>query len=323
MELNLPLARFRITVEARTPIVFHHYSGSAWRGVFGRALRKAACVTSERDCEQCMLYRSCVYSYIFETPPPTDARFMRRYTAAPHPFVLSPDPALRELAPGERTDLELVLTGKATELLPYVLHALERAGKQGIGASDGRFDIAAVWQERTPGDEQWLSIYEAGQLRPTPATVATPPPLPDTVTLTLATPLRLKHRDRLLSPNYFPFSGLVAALLRRYSMMSYFHDAREFIADFRALVDQAAEVTPLAQSLDWQDWRRYSSRQRRKIAMGGVVGSVQYRGDEVAPFWPLLWTGQWLHLGKGTSMGLGRFLVSGDDAVETRDIRAA
>jgi hypothetical protein len=45
------------------------YSGAAWRGVFGHALKQLVCVTRERNCLDCLLYRSCVYPYIFEAPP--------------------------------------------------------------------------------------------------------------------------------------------------------------------------------------------------------------------------------------------------------------
>ena len=56
----------------------------------------------------------------------------------------------------------------------------------------------------------------------------------------------------------------------------------------------------------WRDWRRYSSRQRQEMVLGGVVGEVALRG-ELAPFAELLAVGQWTHLGKNTSFGLGRY----------------
>ncbi len=324
METHLPLACFRIELQAQTPIVFHHYSGSAWRGVFGRALRKTACVTGQRQCSGCLLYRSCVYSYLFETPPPADTRYMRRYTAAPHPFILQPDPQLRQLAPGQRTTLQMALAGKGAEYLPYVLHALEKAGQQGIGPKNGRFIITGVQQAQTPDSDNWISIYHSGALKPLPARPPEPPRLPGVITLTFTTPTRVKHQGRILSPNHFPFAGIIANLLRRYSMMSYFHGEQPFDADFRELIDQARSIEPEFQQLQWQNWSRYSTRQRRKIEMGGVTGELRYRGETIAPYWPLLWTGQWLHLGKGATMGLGRYRITpGLQTLPERDLRCA
>jgi len=40
--------------------------------------------------------------------------------------------------------------------------------------------------------------------------------------------------------------------------------------------------------------------------MGGVVGSMTYEGD-IREFLPLLVLGSWVNLGKGTSLGLGRY----------------
>ena len=84
----LPLARYRLRFkpsgEGRLPA----YAGSAWRGALGHALKKVVCVTDLNACPPCLLYRCCPYPYIFETPPPLAAQKMRKYTAAPHPFLL-------------------------------------------------------------------------------------------------------------------------------------------------------------------------------------------------------------------------------------------
>lgn len=62
--------------------------------------------------------------------------------------------------------------------------------------------------------------------------------------------------------------------------------------------------------LEWQDWARYSSRQKTRMQVGGLMGSITLSGGDLASWWPLLWLCQWLHLGKFTSMGLGRYRLS-------------
>jgi CRISPR/Cas system endoribonuclease Cas6 (RAMP superfamily) len=42
------------------------------------------------------------------------------------------------------------------------------------------------------------------------------------------------------------------------------------------------------------------------MVLGGAVGSWTLAGD-LAPFWPLLYLGQWLHVGKSATFGLGRY----------------
>ena len=42
--------------------------------------------------------------------------------------------------------------------------------------------------------------------------------------------------------------------------------------------------------------------------MGGVVGTMTYEG-EIGEFLPLLVLGSWVNVGKGTSLGLGRYAL--------------
>jgi hypothetical protein len=56
----------------------------------------------------------------------------------------------------------------------------------------------------------------------------------------------------------------------------------------------------------WHDWTRYSSRQRQAMTLGGLVGKVELEGD-IAPFADVLARGQWLHVGKNATFGLGHY----------------
>lgn len=74
-------------------------------------------------------------------------------------------------------------------------------------------------------------------------------------------------------------------------------------------MEQARRLEPAAVKLAWKDWTRYSSRQKTTMQMGGLVGEILLELAEDAPFWPYLWLGQWVHAGKGTSMGLGCYTI--------------
>jgi hypothetical protein len=263
-------------------------------------------VTGARHCPDCLLYRSCVYPYVFETPPPENAAKLRKYTAAPHPFVIEPWPDCRDLAPDQAFGVDLVLIGRGNAQLAYLIEALRRAGERGLGRSEGRYALAGVEQETAAG---WQAIYApGGRLQTLPATVPAAPPLPaGPLRVELLTPLRLKVGGDLVTPERLRFRDFFSQLLRRVSLLSYFHTDTPLETDFRALV-QAAEAVPLAApELRWQDWTRYSSRQDALLQMGGLVGSFVLEGADLAPFWPYLWLGQWTHAGKGAVMGLGRY----------------
>ncbi|WP_022947151.1 CRISPR system precrRNA processing endoribonuclease RAMP protein Cas6 [Methylohalobius crimeensis] len=309
--LPLPLAHYRFHCRALTPLSFPRYAGSTWRGAFGHALKKSVCVTRQPDCRDCLLWRSCAYSYIFETPPPENADILRKYPAAPHPFIIHPEATNSgRYQAGEPFSVDLTLIGHANARLPYLVHAWQKIGDLGIGGGKGRFELESVEQQATPNAE-WQEIHRRGNPL-TALSPQTPPPTPapnGQCVLTFHTPLRVRYRDRLMGVENFSFRGLLAALLRRLSLLCYFHGDTPLEIDFRTLIDQAKSVTPLRTELRWFDWKRYSNRQKTEMHMGGLLGQVILEGQALAPFWPWLSAGQWLHVGKGTVMGLGKYQV--------------
>jgi CRISPR/Cas system endoribonuclease Cas6 (RAMP superfamily) len=69
--------------------------------------------------------------------------------------------------------------------------------------------------------------------------------------------------------------------------------------------------------LRWLDWTRYSSRQQQEMTLGGAVGTWRFTApaDTLAALWPWLWLGQWLHIGKNATMGMGGYTM---DIIESR-----
>jgi hypothetical protein len=126
---ELPVARYRLEFATAGQPRLPAYAGSAWRGALGHSLRRTVCVTRLPTCTGCLLVGSCAYPYVFETPPPPQAQKMRRYTAAPHPFVLEvpcPDGTGEDLP----YRLGLVLFGRGNQYLPYLVQALQQAGEE-------------------------------------------------------------------------------------------------------------------------------------------------------------------------------------------------
>jgi hypothetical protein len=232
---------------------------------------------------------------------------MTRYTAAPHPFVLQPDLPVE----GTVHTLGVTLIGKADAHLPYLIHALGRAGQAGIGKGRTPMKLIEVRQAQQPFDSNsWTMIYQAdGVLEWQSAVAAVIPPAPAAVRLRFTTPLRLQGDDHLVTLSSFRFSHLFGALLRRISMLSYFHTDVPLDIDFAGLMESARHHDAAAVNLSWKEWARYSSRQHKRIQMGGLVGEVVLDLEQSPEFWPYLWLGQWVHAGKGTSMGLGRYTL--------------
>lgn len=271
------------------------------------------CVTRAPVCAGCLLQRTCAYSYLFETPPAIVNGKMRRYTAAPHPYVLDTGACDgRSFEPGETVDLGLTLIGHANRQLPYLVQALLQIGTLGIGRARARLQLTDVAQHRLGewGEDGVVRIYPRdGVLAPLPSSSPPIPPVPEGISISIFTPLRLKRAGRLVAPEQFQFADFFGNLLRRISMLTYFHTDTPLETDFAGLMAAARGVPMTSVDLGWRDWTRYSSRQRTTMEMGGLVGRFRIEGVDLAPFWPYLWLGQWVHAGKAAVMGNGRYRI--------------
>lgn len=333
----LPLARYRVRFREHAPEGGFSlassragYLGSAWRGAFGHALRKAVCVTRLPACDPCVLLHSCPYPFLFESRTPPGAAKLTRYPRTPGPCVL--EPADRRLdSQGDTLNLGVTLFGSANDHLPYVVHALDSAGRHGLtarrvelemldvqneswGPSDAGRDIGNIGERDDREDASrrngWTTIFEpGGRLSPASTECPVPPALPPAVRVRLLSPLRVKRHEHLVGVSNFDFRGFMGGLLRRISLLTYFFSDTPLDTDFAGLLRRAESVPATNRDLHWREWTRRSSRQNAKLQMGGLVGSFELAGADIEPFWPLLWLGQWTHGGKGGSMGLGRYVL--------------
>ncbi|HSB05728.1 MAG TPA: CRISPR system precrRNA processing endoribonuclease RAMP protein Cas6 [Thermodesulfobacteriota bacterium] len=317
------LARCQFVVRAEDWIHLPAYKGSTFRGAFGHAFKKIVCVNREKVCRSCLLREKCIYSYVFETPPRSDTSKMRKYPFAPHPFVITPP--LEEKRIYKQNDtlcFELTLIGKSIDFLPYFIYTFDELGWMGIGKGKGKYRLEEVRtfaidesskvkgeRKETQRDEEPRTIYSGkdktlkNNFRVLKFDDLAPPNhLTSTLDLRFMTPTRLKF-DGNLSPKP-EFHILIRNLLRRISLLSYFHCGEELDLDFKNLIEKAKDVRVQKEDLRWSDWERYSNRQETKMRMDGFIGSIRFEGS-FEPFIPFLLLGEYVHVGKGTSFGLG------------------
>ncbi|MFQ6120332.1 MAG: CRISPR system precrRNA processing endoribonuclease RAMP protein Cas6 [Methanosarcinales archaeon] len=126
------------------------------------------------------------------------------------------------------------------------------------------------------------------------------------ITLEFLTPTRIKFEGKLTSQ--VQFHNIIRALLRRISLLCYFHCNVKIDLDYKGIIEKAKKVECLTSELHWAEQTRYSGRQKSLMKMGGLVGKAIFRG-ELQPFLPLLAAGEYLHVGKGCVMGLGKYVI--------------
>jgi len=312
MPLLLALVRLRLSAVFAQPLALPANAGPLLRSVFGAALRQGACSTGAPSCDGCPLLRGCAYPALFRTPP-RDTQFDQRFSEVPNPYVIEP-PALgaRLLAAGEPLHWHMVLIGAdAQRRLPLVLAAWQRALHNGLGPRRVRGELSAPALIADTGCCHPLTAADVQRAASQPAVLALPPAPAHAAAAQLhfQTPLRLQHNGRPLSADALSPRLLASHLLRRCNLMLDLHlGIRPAPFDAPALVALAETLSDDRSLLQWHDGSRWSARQQRDTPLGGLLGRWTLRGS-LSPLLPWLWLGQWLHLGKGATQGLGGYTL--------------
>lgn len=309
-DFSLPYARFRFTMEASEDAVLPPYLGSTLRGAMGHALRQMVCLLPGEDCTRCMHRWQCAFVYIMATSrQETDDQGKTRKQALPHPYVIEPpEEQTTNYRKGDLLTFHLLLIGNSIALLPLFISAFERVGKNGLGKGRHRYNLQKVEQE----DNKQLRLLWAGGNNlirvPVPVDLKVENRWDDisNVTLQLHTPTRLVHKGRL--DDCPDFSILMRAVLRRIDSLGRIHGQGGLGIDFRNLLNKTAQVELSDGKARWYDWERYSSTQASFMKLGGLVGELSFEG-ELGEFLPFLRITEVLHVGKGSSFGLGRYTI--------------
>ncbi len=281
--------------------------GPTLRGGFGMALRRVACSLRRESCGDCLLGSSCAYGYVFETPILEPNGVMRKYTNAPHPFVFEPAlEAQRYVSAGDPLQLSLVVVGVAASYLPYFFLALEELGTAGLGKDSVPFQIdrATVRGGPTVYDRQAGRRFSAVPL----LSLSLDPGKSEwkQFAVELDTPLRLVVEGQLTSRP--TFLDLIRSLHRRTFLLRHFHCEGNGESLDPVFLECAKSVVSRGDTLEWKDASRFSTRQQRSIPIGGLRGRLHYEGD-LGLLRPLLRAGEYVHVGKNATFGLGKFRV--------------
>lgn len=302
----LPIQRYHFNFAVQDPLHLDFYSGSMLRGCFGIALKQIVCMTRMENCKQCLLYRSCAYPLLFETPPP-ESHALQKFSQIPQPYVIEPPPIGRkDYKRGESLSFSMVLIGQAIKQLPLVILAWQRALSNGLGKTRSQAKLIEVIVD---AQEHPRIIYSAdkGEVIAEHSAL-TLPGIADTDSLTILieTPLRIQKQGQIL---FHDMSGrdFIMSLVRRYYLLEEFHTEHYQAPDFSELAKLARAVA-CETHFEWCDWTRYSNRQQQEMALGGVLGELKLTGY-LQPFLPVIQIGQWFHAGNKTTFGMGRYAI--------------
>lgn len=278
------------------------HSGSMLRGAFGMALRRLSCLTELPDCRHCPFKAGCAYTQIFEN---TDDN-------GTNPYVLRP-PKSQTILPNHTWQFGITLIGTASEHYELIIKAWQDALMMGIGGGKHRVS-ANIVKVMNMGQV----VFEKNRFiitNPRALKTITIPNIDNATHFTLhfVTPFRLQHQGKIAHQSHqFESRQLLINLYNRILRCQENHDKGndwqigyadfgEFLADIDSLIfdDKVQSV----------NINRHSSRQGRKITLFGMIGDVTITGDSkvLVRLLRLLWLGQYINVGKSTTLGLGQY----------------
>lgn len=299
----LPLVHLTLNIQQQQDLRLPEHAGSMLRGAFGMALKKLACITRQKECQSCPLYRSCAYTQIFETPAQISDNPLIRQTANPY-VIQAPIMGARLVKAGEQWQFGLTVIGKAIDQLPLIVYAWQKACEVGFTKAQSTAKLVSIYQQ------DHLAYLPNGQLTIKQTELPTKN-YSQQATLQFISPLRLQHEGKIAtSIEQFTAPLLLMTMARRTQKLLDLHTQAPVKLNFLALKEQAQAITLETVNLHYQRITRYSNRQQQFIELDGVMGDIVLKGD-LGDFAPLLTVGEYIHVGKTATHGLGRYLLAG------------
>ena len=299
LRLGIFRMKFRVIGQNR----LRDYLGSAWRGVLGHALRKRFCLwPQKKNCRKCRSSQGCTYHFMFER-----VSELPGFHASPKPYVVRP----WENA-SDQVGAELVLVGLDDEMTLQVLTAFLHIKTIGWARKESRIELESIYQME-PGGE-WKEVYSSKGIAALSKTswllkdyldeiVFRQPPW----TVKTLTPLRLERQGTRLQkeiPWNWAFERFAWRLFLLDSPMDLDRRKGVLTGELPRFFSQTGRIVQVNY---WQEVKRFSSTQKRKIHVGGLKGvSMIMPPEGKEHIWYRWWhSAALLHLGKKTTIGNG------------------
>ncbi len=300
---NLNLLKLEFTAEVADSATLPKNLGSALRGVLGWQLQRLTCPFDRQHCTECPICEHCPYHLLFEKKSD-----MPGLADSPRGYIITPEPYMNT----GKINFYLSLLGDCCRTAPAIVKAFVKGGESGIGHKRNAYKIIGVREIRPEEVPVSLGIAKNGCvdiMRPYSLrqwiSAGDPDYLKTDYTAVLVNPVRLRKNGKYLSRMDWPF--FFASLARRLEGLNCLFNNGNLLGRqvWKELTDEFNNINIKKEELSWQDLRRYSNRQGRKVPLGGLTGRVVIKNSSDDHFqWWL--AASLVHVGKGAVMGLGK-----------------
>ncbi len=283
------------------------YLGSTIRGTIGNGLRHICCTESRAtDCLECRKKAECHFTHLFTSLSEDNESWIKGIETKPNSFIIEPPLDERKsYIHGDELTFNVLLIGSSIEFAPYFILAVENAAQKGLGANRKIFKL-----ERVVDSYGKSAIYEKGKFDNSKINIIAWQddesifPQTKEIEISFLTPFRFKQQGKL--NDSLNFEVFIRNVLRRASALAAIYCDSTWDIDYKGIIEDSRNITIKKADLNWRDWQRYSNKSKTKMKMGGVTGKITFKGN-LPRFLPYIELGSIVHIGKGCTMGLGKY----------------
>jgi hypothetical protein len=254
------------------------FVGSMLRGALGFALKRVVCINPSYKCENCFAAKECVYHQFYE-----EKNVFHSYRLD---IGLQP----------KNFDFSLYLFEDAIKSLPYVLPAIKKSfEEEGLGKERNKIKIKqiAVAQQIVYDGKIFHAL---DNIKENKLLIDSYSP---NVEIEFTMPLRVKENNH--------FAKEAVAL---HTLINNIHSRhRQLVGEAPSKLGYKVEGEIVASSLKFVEMKRYSSRQKQGINMGGLKGSIKIKGLDMKSY-EYLKIGEIIGAGKQTVFGVGSYTIT-------------
>lgn len=302
-KFDIRYSKIHLTFEFAEDTKMPENKVSAIRGGMGEMMLKQYCL-SDRKCNDCKFKEDCTVPRIFYHPLKIKPEYVTSGESLG--YIIECENKQIIFNEGDKLKVNIILFGNVIIYFSQILQALYMLGMNGIGKEKSRFDIVGIFNEkRQPILEDGainnnkiiintLSNYIEYELKRLNCS--------DRKKLRFYSPLSQKFRGQWLSK--FDGQALIEAAMRRIYLLNCMegNDIGKIYleSEFPYIEEQEVYHTKID---------RYSNTHKSHIALHGIRGEciLENITDESLEY---LIAGQLVHIGKNTSMGFGRYVIS-------------
>lgn len=275
------LLKLHVTVQLQKDTELPSFKGSMLHGWFGHALKAA----DDRA------YNICYGTHDEQQPKP---------------YMISPSLDHKtEWKKGELFEFDITLFGDAVNLVDQIFQALHIGEKLGFGVKRSPFKVISVASHTAQGLKIGVQVTKLSDWlhdHSQPSLIEEK----QEVTITLQTPVRVKHNGEIVKSEVNDTAFWVNSILRRLKQLSQY-----WVVDSPELFDAVYNETRISQNIEvtshcyFEDWQRFSLKQKEQLPFGGLKGQMSFYGD-LETILPILKIGELIHVGGKTTFGLGK-----------------